>query len=95
VSVTRNGEREVILGEWWQVGPAWRWERGGVNGVGLVRGRSGPAGSRVRPKWAAGSFFLFFSFCFLFVLFLISVLGFWKCYSILIWIKTKLATFAL
>jgi hypothetical protein len=47
-----------------------------VSWVGLVRGRSGPAGSRVRPKWAAGFFLLFFSFCFLFLLFLISVLGF-------------------
>jgi hypothetical protein len=57
------------------VGPAWRWERGEVSWVGLVRGGLGRLVSRVRPKWAAGFFLLFFSYCFLFLLFLISVLG--------------------
>jgi hypothetical protein len=49
------------------VGPAWRWERGAVSWVGLVLG-CGPSG-------LLASFFYFFSFCFLFILFLISVLG--------------------
>jgi hypothetical protein len=46
------------------------------SGVWAGSGRAGPAGSRVRPKWAAGPPLLFFSFCFLFLLFLISVLEF-------------------
>jgi hypothetical protein len=79
VCVTGNGGREGIAGErddrW---GP-----HGGERGekeswTGLVRGRAGPAGSRMWPKWAAGSSLYFFSFCFPFLLFLISVLGFEK-----------------
>jgi hypothetical protein len=61
VCVTGNGEGEGIAGERND-----RWERGGKSWTGLVRGQSGPAGSRVRPRWAVGFFFLFFFFLFSF-----------------------------
>jgi hypothetical protein len=51
-------------------------EKGEVSWVELFPGELGRLVSRVRPKWAAGVFLLFFSLCFLFLLFLISVLSF-------------------
>jgi hypothetical protein len=47
-----------------------------VSWVGLVLGELGRLVSRVRPKWAAGVFLLFFSFCYPFSFVLISVLSF-------------------
>jgi hypothetical protein len=47
-----------------------------VSGLGWFGGGLGRLVSRVRPKWAPGFFLLFFSFCFLFILFLNSVLSF-------------------
>jgi hypothetical protein len=44
-------------------------ERGGKERVGSAWGSLGWLASRVRPSWAPGLFLLFFSFCFLFLLF--------------------------
>jgi hypothetical protein len=67
------------------------WEGEGISGRGMtggtgrsVREREGGGGnwvglaSRVRPKWAASIFLLFFSFCYPFSFVLISVLSFLK-----------------
>jgi hypothetical protein len=51
-------------------------ERGGVSGVGLILGELGRLDPGCGPSGLLASFFYFFSFCFLFLLFLKSVLSF-------------------
>jgi hypothetical protein len=92
VNVTGRG-REGEWWRWWQVGSACRWEREGERGW-ADSARAGWAG------WLPGSaqlgfwplLFIFFS-CFLFSLFWISVLSFWKSSLIQIWMNLKLTTF--
>jgi hypothetical protein len=61
----RYWEGEGIAGRG-MIGGAGRSVRERGKGVGLVWGRAGPAGSRVRPRWAAGSLLLYFFFLFSF-----------------------------